>query len=37
MTIIQQYESTEHFKCGLSAGLLLMKEAYEYPLNPKED
>lgn len=37
MTIIQQYESTEHFKCGLSTGLLLMKEAYEYPLNPKED
>ena len=30
MTIVQQYESTEHFKCGLSTGLLLMKEAYEY-------
>ena len=37
MTIVQQYESTEHFKCGLSTGLLLMKEAYEYPLTPKED
>ncbi len=37
MTIVQQYEVTEHFKCGMSTGLLLMKEAYEYPHNPKDE